>query len=540
MEADLHRAGRSELGVADDAAEAHFSSSAMSGVLVCALDVMAYTQGMNIIAAAALVATQHDEDQAFRLFAWLMRSHSTLFGGAGLVGARVECRALRLLLEARNPELWRGERTLSDAIEMCASQWMLSLWVGVLPLDGVWEVWRLLLAEGDEALPATSLRVAVALLEAAAPTVARALADDAAAAAECAEVEAGAGGENTYAAVCSAAAGVADIGALVAPVALDAEAVRDARARARAEIDAEEAAKVARRRQPRIESPITTAGVARRSSGQAVGRGLLLVALSGILFSAMAALTRAAAAHGATAAVVVLVSAVVRWSCLVVLLCARREPLAASAAASAPHTAALRPRLDRLLVRGLLLRRDGGGRCHRHLLHEPGVAGPARPRRPARAARPFRLRGHRPRPRRRHPGRAPRLCIRRRRRRVARRRAGDRALRLDFPRRRVHRDAQSGTRRRRAARAGRACLRRLRRRRLARPSPDPWAGHRRRGGRPSPPPTTAVPLASSTASGMGAAHEAEEDGVGVGLLATLNHAACVVDAGRAVVRAGVR
>ena len=293
----------------------------------CALDVMAYTQGMNIIAAAALVAAEHDEDQAFRLFAWLMRSHRTLFGGAGLVGARVECRALRLLLEARNPELWRGERTLSDAIEMCASQWMLSLWVGVLPLDGVWAVWRLLLAEGDEALPATNLRVAVALLEAAAPTVARALADDAAAAAECAEVEAGAGGENTYAAVSSAAAGVADIGALVAPVALDAEALRDARVRARAEIDAEEAAKVARRRQPRIESPITTAGVARRSSGQAVGRGLLLVALSGILFSAMAALTRAAAAHGATAAVVVLVSAIVRWSCLVVLLCARREPL---------------------------------------------------------------------------------------------------------------------------------------------------------------------------------------------------------------------
>ena len=264
MEADLHRAGRSELGVADDAAEAHFSS--LRNVLrACARSTLwRYTQGMNIIAAAALVATQHDEDQAFRLFAWLMRSHSALFGGAGLVGARVECRALRLLLEARNPELWRGERTLSDAIEMCASQWMLSLWVGVLPLDGVWEVWRLLLAEGDEALPATSLRVAVALLEAAAPTVARALADDAAAAAECAEVEAGAGGENTYAAVSSAAAGVADIGALVAPVALDAEAVRDARARARAEIDAEEAAKVARRRRPRIESPITTAGVARR------------------------------------------------------------------------------------------------------------------------------------------------------------------------------------------------------------------------------------------------------------------------------------
>ena len=151
---------------------------------------------MNIIAAAALVAAEHDEDQAFRLFAWLMRSHTFLFGGTGLVGARVECRALRLLLEARNPELWLGERTLSDAIEMCASQWMLSLWVGVLPLDGVWEVWRLLLAEAEtaEAPPATNLRVAVALLEAAAPTVARALADDAAAAAECAEVEAGAGG----------------------------------------------------------------------------------------------------------------------------------------------------------------------------------------------------------------------------------------------------------------------------------------------------------------------------------------------------------
>ena len=57
------------------------------------------------------------------------------------------------------------------------ARWQCNLVRGILTDAYVfamrWEVWRLLLAEGDEALPATSLRVAVALLEAAAPTVAR-------------------------------------------------------------------------------------------------------------------------------------------------------------------------------------------------------------------------------------------------------------------------------------------------------------------------------------------------------------------------------
>ena len=95
-------------------------------------------------------------------------------------------------------------------------------------------------------------------------------------------------------------------------------------------------------------------------------------------------------------------------------------------------------------MRGLLLRRDGGGRCHRHLLHEPGVGRAPRPRRPARAARPFRLRGARPRLGRRHARRAPRLCresggageSRERERRRSRSAA-------QLSTRRLHRDAQS-------------------------------------------------------------------------------------------------
>ena len=73
IELDLHRAGRQELGVSDEDAEAH--RAALRRVLQswCALrPEMGYIQGLNCIAAALLVMCEHAEAETIVLLTMLV------------------------------------------------------------------------------------------------------------------------------------------------------------------------------------------------------------------------------------------------------------------------------------------------------------------------------------------------------------------------------------------------------------------------------------------------------------------------------------
>ena len=284
--------------------------------------------------------------------------HRTLFGGAGL-SARASSTARSALLGRAIP---RQPRRRRQRPSRCALRWM-SLWVGA-PRRRVGGV-AAAAGGGDEALR-RPLNVAMALSRPLRRLRWRALADDAAAAAG-APGEAGAGSGNTYAAVSSAAA----VATLVPSSPSRSTRRRCAtRVRGARRDRRRRAAKVARRRQPWIESPITTAGVARRVAARRWIAGSSRTGRHSLLGDGSADARRRRRRDRRRRR---LVSAIVRWSCLVVLLCARREPL-----------------LRRRGVAPILLRcaqlvrsRRGlfapGWAMPPHLLHEPGGRAP-RPR----------------------------------------------------------------------------------------------------------------------------------------------------------------
>ena len=92
-----------------------------------------------------------------------------------LKGGRVECNALLLLFRARHPQLFSVDvissagvtSPLHLALSVAGAAWLLSLWVGVLPLDCLVLAWHLLLSEAspDGVPPPSNLRIGLALLQ---------------------------------------------------------------------------------------------------------------------------------------------------------------------------------------------------------------------------------------------------------------------------------------------------------------------------------------------------------------------------------------
>ena len=92
-----------------------------------------------------------------------------------LKGGRVECDALLLLFRARHPQLFSVDvissagvnSPLHLALSVAGAAWLLSLWVGVLPLDCLALAWHLLLSEDtpDAVPPPSNLRIGLALLQ---------------------------------------------------------------------------------------------------------------------------------------------------------------------------------------------------------------------------------------------------------------------------------------------------------------------------------------------------------------------------------------
>ena len=97
LEMDLHRAGRQELGISDEAAPSH--RAALWRVLNCwcaARPHIGYVQGINCIAAALLVMCEHSEDEAAVLLQLLVERLPADWYLDQLKGGRVESGALLL------------------------------------------------------------------------------------------------------------------------------------------------------------------------------------------------------------------------------------------------------------------------------------------------------------------------------------------------------------------------------------------------------------------------------------------------------------
>ena len=107
IEKDLHRAGRQELGIADEDAEAH--REALRRVLQswCTLrPEVGYVQGLNCIAAALLVICDHAEDEAVTLLVMLVDRLPADWYLESLLGGRVEVEATLWVYETRRPEFF--------------------------------------------------------------------------------------------------------------------------------------------------------------------------------------------------------------------------------------------------------------------------------------------------------------------------------------------------------------------------------------------------------------------------------------------------
>lgn len=211
VERDLHRSGRQELKVSDSAAPAH--RDALRRVLLAwCTEQPDYHQAMSHVAASLLVAASdescnsYDAELTFQRFRLLMASLPGGFYDDGLRGCRVEVRTLWLL--ASDPQFFGdGKRnaqllapSLRGPLELVATQWLLTIMAGVLPLACTHRLWQRMMAgtggattteangsDGDATAPVQPappsdlpLRVAIALLGALSTDLAAAAEADAA------------------------------------------------------------------------------------------------------------------------------------------------------------------------------------------------------------------------------------------------------------------------------------------------------------------------------------------------------------------------
>ncbi|KAL1519242.1 hypothetical protein AB1Y20_003501 [Prymnesium parvum] len=289
IELDLHRAGREELGVSAESAASHRQSLRRVLHGWCeAHPHVGYVQGLNCIAAAALVLLDHREDDACALLDLLHERLPADWYSHSLRGARVEVEALLRLYEARRPELFTcGELRL--AVHVAGSGWLLSLFVGSLALDCLALLWAALLSDAVHAgPPGTNLRLALALLRRADAEIGASLlaeVDDAQA--------------NTFGIVSRAADGLAadELQRLLREEELPPGEVAEARALARVQVEAEDDAKAARRRErqqaSKRKSPLAAVKVAlprvappRRCVAFAAAAALALLAIAALVHGA--------------------------------------------------------------------------------------------------------------------------------------------------------------------------------------------------------------------------------------------------------------
>ena len=164
IEKDLHRSGRLELGVTDDEVEAHYASLRRILHAWCHASNGNYSQAMGRIGMTLVVtAGPSNPEGAFLSFAWLMRSLPPTYYDNEY---RVDARALRLLAAWRWPDVFVP--AMYEPLELVTSQWFLSLWAGVLPMECCVAIWaEIIMAHADDeaVMAETSLRIALVLLD---------------------------------------------------------------------------------------------------------------------------------------------------------------------------------------------------------------------------------------------------------------------------------------------------------------------------------------------------------------------------------------
>ena len=269
IDRDLHRAGRHDLKISDADAPGHRACLRTLLMRWCS-NGGNYHQAMSHIGAVMLVHDSHDAERAFSRFESLMNCLPAGYYDEMCTGCRVEVRAMCLLFRAKWPQDVASMPALREPLEISSTQWLLSLWSGVLPHPIATAVWHRMQQQptsssssssSDEREPSdASIRIALALVEASLPELREAAELDAA------EEEEG-GGSECYMALQRMARGIdsqfgaGPTSALLQrawSMMLSERDVREARATARAEIMDEDAREAQRKAQVRRERQVTS------------------------------------------------------------------------------------------------------------------------------------------------------------------------------------------------------------------------------------------------------------------------------------------
>uniref|UniRef100_T2MBZ9 Growth hormone-regulated TBC protein 1 n=1 Tax=Hydra vulgaris TaxID=6087 RepID=T2MBZ9_HYDVU len=118
-----------------------------------------YCQGLNYIAGMLLLVTK-DESNTFWLLVQLLDKFVPDFYTSRMLGLRVECQVLDLLIKSSHPDLHEHFKIHNITIELFVSKWFICLFVDVLPVETVLRLWDCLFYEGSKIL----LRAAFTLI----------------------------------------------------------------------------------------------------------------------------------------------------------------------------------------------------------------------------------------------------------------------------------------------------------------------------------------------------------------------------------------
>ena len=168
---DVHRSEVSDLRISDEARKLHDTKLHNMLRAWCVYrPELGYVQGMNFIGSVCLAVAGHDEGDALVIFAAIVARLPDDFFDETLSGFQVEVAALLLLLQDRTSLADdEAEATMMrQSLPAVATQWLITMWVGTMPLACVLRIWDMLLAtdeRADQAAAGATLGVSLALMQ---------------------------------------------------------------------------------------------------------------------------------------------------------------------------------------------------------------------------------------------------------------------------------------------------------------------------------------------------------------------------------------
>lgn len=168
---DVHRSEVPDLRISDEARKPHDTKLHNMLRAWCVYrPELGYVQGMNFIGSVCLAVAGHDEGDALVIFAAIVARLPDDFYDETLSGFQVEVAALLLLLQDRTALADDEDEAmmLRQSLPAVATQWLITMWVGTMPLACVLRIWDVLLAtdeHADNAAAGATLGVSLVLMQ---------------------------------------------------------------------------------------------------------------------------------------------------------------------------------------------------------------------------------------------------------------------------------------------------------------------------------------------------------------------------------------